>query len=385
MLRGGAGVFYDRFLSGNILTAIRQQSGTRQPSYFVTNPAFYQQYLNTPPPVSSLGSIQPTLYNIDPHLRTEYGIIAGLTAERTFGKFGNISANYIFVRGDHQYVSRNINAPLPGTYNPANPASGVRPLGGTQNIYQFGSGGIDKSQVVFVNSQFKFGKRVSGYAAYFFQHANQDVTNATTFASNSYNLAQDFGRAAQPSQEIFADASIQLPLGFNTNLYGSGQNSAPFNITTGTDLNGDTIYNDRPAFATNPTANSVIYKTRYGTFDANPQPGEKIIPINYGNSPNFFFIVVSVDRTFKFGPRSLAPAPAPGAATISTARPDPPYALRFSVEANNIFNHVNPGPPVGVLSSPLFGQSISLNSPFSLGGIGTSANRTITFRTSFTF
>ena len=387
MLRGGAGVFYDRFLSGNILTAIRQQSGTRQPSYFVTNPAFYQQYLTAPPPVSSLGSVQPTLYNIDPHLRTEYGIIGGLTAERTLGKIGSISANYIFIRGDHQYVSRNINAPLPGTYNPANPASGVRPLGGTQNIYQFGSGGIDKSQIVFVNSQFKFGKRVSCYAAYFFQHANQDVSNATTFASNSYNLAQDFGRAAQPTQQFFAGSSIQLPLGFNSNLYGSAQNSAPFNITTGTDLNGDTIYNDRPAFATNPTANSVIYKTRYGTFDANPQPGEKIIPINYGNSPAFFFIAVSVDRTFKFGPLPLAPAPAPGAATPKTPAvlPDPPYALRFSVEANNIFNHVNPGPPVGVLSSPLFGQSISLNSPFSLGGIGTSANRTITFRTSFTF
>jgi len=38
-----------------------------------------------------------------------------------------------------------------------------------------------------------------------------------------------------------------------------------------------------------------------------------------------------------------------------------------------------------VLSSPFFGQSISLNSPFSLGGIGTSANRTITLRCNFSF
>ncbi len=387
MLRGGGGIFYDRFLSGNILTAIRQESGTLQTAYFVTNPAFYQQYLNAAPPVSSLSSTPPTLYNIDPHLRTEYGIIAGITADRSIGKIGSISANYIFIRGVHQYVSRNINAPRPGTYDPANPASGVRPLGGTQNIYQFGSGGVDKTQVLFVNSQVKLGKRISGFAAYFFQHANQDVSNANTFASNSYNLAQDYGRAAQPSQELFAGASVRLPLGIGGSLYGSAQSGTPFNITTGTDLNGDTIYNDRPAFATNPTANSVIYKTAYGTFDANPQPGEKIVPINYGNSPGFFFLEAELERTFKFGPRPSAPPPAAGAPAPKTPVPraDAPYSLSFSVEADNVLNHVNPGTPVGVLSSPFFGKSISLNSPFSLGGIGNSANRTITLRCNFNF
>lgn len=387
MLRGGGGIFYDRFLSGNILTAIRQQSGTLQTAYFVTNPAFYQQYLNTPPPVSSLSSTPPTLYNIDPHLRTEYGIIAGVTAERSLGKIGSISANYIFIRGDHQYVSRNINAPLPGTYNPANPASGVRPLGGTQNIYQFGSGGIANSHVLFVNSSLKLGKRVNGFVAYYYQHQNQDVSSANTFASNSYNLAQDYGRAAQAAQQIFAGAYVRLPFAFDINLYGSGQAGTPFNITTGTDINGDTIYNDRPAFATHPTASSVIYKTAYGTFDANPQPGEEIIPINYGNSPGFFFLMVNLDRNFKFGPRPQASPPDSGTAASKAPapRPDPPYTLSFSVEADNILNHVNPGTPVGVLSSPFFGQSISLNSPFSLGGIGTSANRTITLRCNFNF
>ena len=386
-LRGGGGIFYDRFLPGNILTAIRQQSGTQQIAYFVTNPSFYQQYLNSPPPVSTLSSTPPTLYNIDPHLRTEYGIYAGATAERSLGKVGSISANYIFTRGDHQYVSRNINAPLPGTYDPANPASGVRPLGGTQNIYQFGSGGVAESHVLFANSQLKLGKRVSGFAAYFFQHSNQDVSNANTFASNSYNLAQDYGRAAQPSQEIFAGAWVKLPVGIDGNFYGSAQSGMPFNITTGTDLNGDTIYNDRPAFATNPTANSVIYKTAYGPFDANPQPSEKIIPINYGNSPGFFFLEADLARNFKFGPRPPAPPLAAGAAALKTPapRPDPPYTLSFSVEADNILNHVNPGTPVGVLSSPLFGKPISLNSPFSPGGTGASANRTITLRCNFIF
>jgi len=388
-LRGGGGIFYDRFPSTDILTAIRQQSGTTQPSYFVENPFaenpnFYQLYRNTPAPVTALGSIPPTLYNIDPHLRNEYGIDAGLTAERSLGKIGSISANYIFIRGDHQWLSRNINAPLPGTYNPADPNSGVRPLGGSQNIYQFDSGGIYKSDLLFVNYQFKFGKRVTGFAAYRFTHARQDVVNATTFDSNSYDLAQDYGRSAQPTQAIFAAVNVQLPFGLAGSLYTSAQGGAPFNITTGTDLNGDTIYNDRPAFATNTTANSIIYKTRYGTFDANPQPGEKTIPINYGNSPDFYFVQASLERDFKLGPRPAGPTPPAGAPASKgpVARPDRPYTLSFSAEADNLLNHVNPGPPVGVLNSPLFGQSISLNSPFSSG---TSANRLVNLRCSFSF
>ena len=385
VLRGGAGIFYDRFAFSNILTAVRLQSGTLQQSYFLENPNFYQQAVNAPPPVAALGSTQTTPYNIDPHLRTEYGLIEGITAERRLGKIGSISVNYISIRGDHQYESRNINAPLPGTFNPADPNSGVRPLGGTQNVYQFGSGGIDKSQVLFVNTQFKFGSRVTGFLAYNFTHGRVDTPSATTFPSNSYNLAQDYGRVAQPTQMLFASATVQFPLGINGTLYGSTQGGIPFNITTGTDLNGDTIYNDRPAFATNTTANSVIYKTRFGTFDANPQPGEKTIPFNYGNSPNLFFVEMSLDRSFMFGPRPPAPAPAPGAAAKAAApRPDPPYTLKFSAEADNLLNHVNPGPPVGVLSSPLFGQPISLNPTFSQGG-SISANRTIMLRASFSF
>jgi hypothetical protein len=381
-LRSGGGIFYDRFASANILTAVRRQSGTVQQAYYVQNPDFFQQYLNAPPPGSALGSTQTTPYNIDPHLRTEYGIIGGVTLERRLGTFGSISANYIWIRGDHQYESRNINAPLPGTYNPANPASGVRPLGGTQNIYQFGSGGVEKTQFIFVNYQFQFGKRVTGFLAYNSVRARADVTSSSAFASNSYNLAQDYGRAAQPTQLLFVSASVQLPFGFNSNLYVSTQGGAPFNITTGTDLNGDAIYNDRPAFATHPTSSSILYNTKYGNFDANPQPGEKIIPVNYGNSPNFVFMEMSLDRSFKFGPRPPAPAPANGAA--ASPAPDPPYSLKLSVEADNLLNHLNPGPPIGVLSSPLFGQSVSLNPTFASGN-GTAANRIVTLQAAFSF
>ena len=41
------------------------------------------------------------------------------------------------------------------------------------------------------------------------------------------------------------------------------------------------------------------------------------------------------------------------------------FNLTLSASARNIFNHLNPGTPIGNLTSPLFGQS---NSIFSFGG-----------------
>ena len=388
VLRGGGGIFYDRFATSNILTAVHRQSGTEQAAYFVTNPDFYQQYLNTPPPVAALGPVPPTPYRIDPNLRTQYDTIAGVTLERRIGKIGSASVNYIFLRTNHQYLSLNINAPLPGTYNPADPSSGVRPMGGDQNIYQFSSGGMAVNNIIFANTSLHVSKRVSMFVSGDFALTQKnDAPCDTCFPSNQYDPHVDYAREASPRVMIFAGTTIKLPYNFGLNLWGSAQTGSPFNITTGTDLNGDTIYNDRPAFATNPTENSQIYKTRFGTLDANPQPGEPIIPFNYGDSPNFYFLLVHLERAFQIGPRPSTPAPAPGAPAAKGPAPkaDRPYTLTFAVEANNVLNHVNPGVPVGVLTSPLFGQSISLNSPFSLGALSTSSNRTVTLHCNFSF
>jgi hypothetical protein len=207
-----------------------------------------------------------------------------------------------------------------------------------------------------------------------------DYTSATSFPANSFDIAADYGRPGAPGERFYTGGNLKLPLGLELNYFVGVTQGTPFNITTGTDLNGDTQYNDRPAFATAPTAASVVYATRYGKFDANPQPGEATIPINYATGPAFADLDMGAGKSFKFGPR---PTGAPLVAVKGPVElPDPRYSLRLSFDAENVLNHVNAGTPVGVLTSPEFGQSISLNSPFSGNS---AANRLVLLRAAFNF
>ncbi|MGA2354588.1 MAG: hypothetical protein ABSG02_08830, partial [Terriglobales bacterium] len=58
------------------------------------------------------------------------------------------------------------------------------------------------------------------------------------------------------------------------------------------------------------------------------------------------------------------------------------YSLTFSVNARNVLNKVNSATPIGVISSPDFGQSVALaGGPFS----SAAANRKIELQASFSF
>lgn len=375
VLRAAFGIFYERFLPANILTSVRQ-NGITQQTFFVTNPGFYPDL----PTTSQLtrGAVPPTPYLISPHLHAEYDEDASVSAERALGRKGNVTATYIWARGIHQYLSENVNAPLPGTYNPAVPTSGARPLGGSQNIYEFVSGGIAKGQLLIFSGNLRPTSRLSLFTYYIFQDEHDDFLSPTSFPSDSYDPSLDYARSDRIArQRLFLGGNLNLLWKLDADMFVQGGSGLPFNITTGTDLNGDTMYNDRPAFATDLTRASVV-KTAFGNFDTSPIAGQKIIPANYGHSPNFLFVDLSVGKTLLFGHRR----PAPAAAGKPAATGDKPYSFKAGVEVQNALNSVNPAPPIGVLSSPLFGKSNALISPYTPLG---AANRVVDITLVFSF
>ncbi len=419
VIRGGYGWFYDRFQESNVLQTVRQ-NGTNQTQYVVQNPNFCENstYCASAPSASSLASYStaaPTLYRIAPEFKAAVNMQAAIGIEHQFGKIANFAATYINSRGVHQYLSDNINAFEPQTYNAAT-GTGTRPNGINENIYQFQSGGVYNQNQLMLNYRVQ-AKRVSLFGFYMMNFANADTSGASYFPSNQSNPGSDYGRATFDVRSRFLVAgNLQAPFGVSFSPMLVADSGSPFNITIGQDLNGDNQFNDRPAFATAGSTDTL--STKYGDFDLDPSSGEARIPYNYGNGPAQLSMNLRVAKSFGIGPRVEGSSNAagqggpggpggggpprgggPGGGGFGgglgpsglSQNGGPPrldqsvprrYSLNFSAMARNVFNTVNLSQPVGVLESPLFGKSNALSGGFFSSS---AANRSIDLQVSFNF
>lgn len=381
VIRAGAGLFYQRFPSINVLTAERE-NGEREHTLVVNQPHFYPSLCSTDPTAcSDATTLAPTTFRVGRSVRAPYLGIASLGVDKPLGKFAQVSVNYQFTRGDHLYLTRNINAPLPGTYDPADPASGVRPLGTQQNIYQYESEGDSTAHRLIVNANVHAGS-FGLYGYYMLGKAKADTGGIGSFPSNGYDLHQDYGRSSSDIRNrVFFGGYWTVWRGFDVDPMLMYQSSEPFNIVVGQDLNGDTQFNDRPTFATDLSRPSVV-RTQWGVFDTSPIAGQKVIPINYGKGPDSLQLNMRVNKVFNFGP--VLPEPPGVISAKKPAKKKPPqrkYSMSLGVSADNVLNRTNLAPPVGVLGSPLFGKSTALSGAFGSG----SANRTVGLALFFRF
>jgi len=420
VLRGGFGIFYDRF-GYNLVQQAERLNGVTQQSIVVQNPPFFTTSQSNLPSFSQLQALStasPTIYQIDPNLRAPYTMQEAASIERQVTKAATVSLTYLNSRGEHALYIRNINAPLNGVYP-------LQAQYNHDNVYRYDSEGIFRQNQLIANVRVAAGKRVSLFGFYTLGYANSNatsggggggyfgsgLTSSASFLSNQYDPMADYGRAAFDVRDrAFIGGSIDVPYGFRLNPFIIISSGAPYNITTGTDLNGDSIFNDRPVLLSTAKCGKVsvtntTYCTPLGTFGATlPGPGQTVLPVNYGNGPSSAIFNVRISKTFGFGPETKGaagggrggprggfPGGGLGGRGLSGGGGGPNffggsatnrrYNLTFSVSGRNIFNTVSPGPPVGILSSPFFGQSIGLGGPFS----SASSNRRVDLQVMFSF
>ncbi len=260
VLRAGWGMFYDRFDKMYVLIADRQ-NGINQTQYIVNQPDFYP---NIPPPSQiSQNAVFPTVYQIAPNLQAAYIEQVAISVERQITNNANFAVSYLNSRGLHQYWTRNINAPYPNTYNPDDPNSGVRPYGDIGNIYQYESQGDFRQNQLIVNGNWRQGARLTLFGYYVLNYVDSNTSGASSFLFDQYDPQLSYGPASYDVHDrVFIGGTIALPKGFRVSPFFIATSSQPFNITTGQDYNGDSIFNDRPTFATGPGPNVIV--TKYG-------------------------------------------------------------------------------------------------------------------------
>ena len=416
VLRGGFGIFYDRFgynliEQATLLNGVTQQKAVvENPNFFSTDPAQWLSFST----LSTQGS--PTVYQVSPNLRSPYTIQAAGSIERQITKAATLSVTYLNSRGEHAFYLDNVNAPAPWLCQPSGTCG--RPLGTSENIYQYQSGGIFRQNQLIVNTRVSAGKWLSLFGFYTLSYANSNAasggaaggffasggTSSASFVSNQYDPLADYGRAAfDVRHRAFIGGNISMPYGFSLFPFVIVNSGAPYNITTGQDNNGDSIFNDRPWLT---SANeSFNCKSRTDFLSTATSFGE--VPINSCTGPGNVTLNLRLSKTFGFGhetkgggggggefggrggprgggglgPRGLSGGGGgnPFAFGSSTNRR---YNLTFSISARNLLNTFNPGNPVANLSSPLFGQTLSTGGgPFA----SASANRRVDLQVRFSF
>jgi hypothetical protein len=393
VIRGGAGLFYDR-VSNSVAMAEFRYNGSTQQQYIVANPDFYP---NVPSLATLATDLQPSSIT-----KGYAGLVApriaqtGLSLERQLPKNTTATVTWAFSRGMHYLLTRDINAPLAdGTYPLAQQYS-------TNQVMLYESAGLFTQNQLIVNLNSRLTKKVSLFGFYTLGYANGNSDGGSPM--NQYDLRSEWGPTRfDVRHRFFIGGSITAPLKVVFSPFITGSSGAPFNIITGNDFNNDQIYNARPAFATDPNAVGVV-STAFGMFNINPQPGDKIIPRNYGRGPAQFNLNLRMARTWGFGKsteRAAGAAGGPGGmpafAGMGRGRgPGGPggmfgggdntgkrFNLTLSASARNLLNRENFASPESNLSSPDFGQSLALQSGF--GGAASVYNRRVDLQLRLTF
>jgi hypothetical protein len=352
--------------------------------------------------------------------------MGGSQVERQLPARFTLFAGVFLMRFQHTLRARDINAPIPGT-NGTRPFGNVGEIyqyesSGKLNINQLFIGFNNRfSRKLSFFSSYVLSKTSSDTDGPGSFPANSyDLTGE--FGRASFDVRHRFTFAG----------TLNLPWWqLSLNPFIVATSGRPFNITTGQDTNGDRLFTERPSFApsgvdcNNPPANIVC--TRFGNFNTRPASGETLIPRNFGNGPGFISVNMRITKTWNFGTIHSASAAnqkaagqtqaaqagqrsggraegdggggrGPGGGMPGMGMPGgggggdrrggggggglagiggPPsgggaeakrYSMQFSLNFQNLFNHVNLGNPVGNLSSPFFGQSLGLNGGF--GGFG---------------
>ncbi len=396
VIRAGWGIFYDRFNIGDVLTTY-EQNGINQITNIYRNPTGICQPGNTTGCGSGAATSQ-TVYQLASNLRSSYNMQTAIGVDQQVGKRSTISVNYLNTEGVHQYLSRAL------------------PAVGTNLVYQFQSGGVYRQNQFIVNFRTQVSNRLSLFGFYALNYANSNANGPDSFPTDSINSHTDYGRAlfAQRNR-VFLFGNWQAPLGFNFSPFLSVNSGSFYNITTGTDVNNDSIINDRAAFANGASGNC-----RNALDFVTPPTGTTNyarVPVGYCTGPSNVQFNLRAVKVFGFGKRTT-PA-GRGGAQGGPGGGGPPgggggprggggggrggggfgggavssghkYNFNLGAQIQNVFNFVPYATPNGQLTSynpdpskNLFGKSLSLAS--SGPGGSTSAVRSVTLQLNFNF
>lgn len=232
VLRSGAGVLY-RWHKANNIQHILKNDGGQSKQIVILNPGF-------PNPEDGgilRESLPPSIYRQANDLRNPYMLVTQTALNMNLGSGVKFDASYKFERGIHMFRSRDINAPL----------NGVRPNQKFGRIIQLESRGMFTRNSFEVSGQGILFKRIGVNGHYRLSKAIDDFSGAFGLPMDNYNLRLERGRSNLDRRHFFTARFNYSPFrDFRINSSLVVSSPLPYTITTGSDDNRDSVFNDRP-------------------------------------------------------------------------------------------------------------------------------------------
>ena len=306
VLRGGAGLFYDKVGPFPVITVLNFRPGGLQ-QIVLTNPPY-------PDPFAAAGgaaAVPPSTAQFAPGIQVPWTLQYSGGVERQLGASATLSLMY-YGSDARLFRSRDINAPAPPLFAARpNPALGV--------LRQIDSSARRRANSLQVTMRGRFGRAFNGQVQYALSRTMDESGGLNWYPANDYGLSGEWARAdfdrrhnLQLLGTVTPGRLLSIGVGFRA---GSG---LPYSELLGVDVFNNGRGNARP----DGVARNTLQGAGYADLD------------------------VRVSRDFAIG------------GTGGGAR-----TLTVGVDAFNVLNAVNYSAYVGTITSPLFAQPVAAQAP----------------------
>ena len=317
VMRGGGGLYYDRFGGGPLLDLVRYQNAARRAISVSLNPQSQPEsgcYPISNADCPAIGEQPPNLAELQPGAKVPYQIQYGLSVERGFGKSGMGSVSAYSIRGVDRFRSVDINAPTPESDYTERPNPEFGRIREMQPEGTFWGNGVDISYRGELNKYF------TGFGRYTWSHIESNQEGIGWFPENQYNPNQEWSNSGWDRRNrlgMYAVFNRESVANLSVGIFANA--GAPWTVLTGADPYGDDLFNARP--------DGVARNTE--------------------NLPNYYDLDLRWGHDWHLTPSKDEESP----------------KLGFSAGAFNVLNHENGTAVDQVESSTSFGQVTSVAPP----------------------
>jgi hypothetical protein len=331
--------FFNSAYDQSYATDVHRLNGILQRQTTVYSPSYGAPL--TPIP----GSVQVTTTNLFPPRPVQ---------DMTFRIFVNAEhdfAHHWHARGNFYWASYwsivrtvNINAPLVASSvgvapDPTAALLAPRPIAPDENLIEYQNSGHGSGTVTSFSLDQHSYKRFGLSARYTHMNLKSDVLSNLTPQSSYSNKGESARINWDRKNGVTLLGNLNLPYKFEATTQFDVSGGLPYDITTGTDNNGDGNFTDRPSYASAPGPG--VYSTRYGLLTTNTVNGN--VPANLGTMPGVIHLDMNLSRIFP----------------LNLKNNEHPRTLTFNARSANLINHTNVTAVNTILSSSALGEPVA--------------------------